>query len=244
MSHPSSSPAPDEPLSWLAFRYVANELTDAEAAQFELRLENDQAAREAVAAAVELTQTMAWVEREETPAPLSTVAGTEHGRRYLAAFGWLLAGSLACLVGLTIVNHFRGARVGEHEGMRQLALAWSETRRDAEFADGGVFLDADAAPSAALSNDQGLTDRASSDPTAIGSRTGDELQGDAAEDGADGDQDEAMADSSSDPMASISRATPSWMMAAVAEGDASGASSKTRDEAKTRGEERPATQER
>ncbi|HVX61865.1 MAG TPA: hypothetical protein VHC19_14715 [Pirellulales bacterium] len=41
-------------LFWLAFRYVEGELAPEDAAQFELRLENEQAAREAVAEAAKL----------------------------------------------------------------------------------------------------------------------------------------------------------------------------------------------
>lgn len=45
---------PDNDLNWLAFRYVAGELDDAESAAFEQRLDADQRAREAVASAVGL----------------------------------------------------------------------------------------------------------------------------------------------------------------------------------------------
>jgi len=46
-------------LNWLAFRYVAGELDDAETQAFEARLETDQPAREAVAQSVALTQSVA-----------------------------------------------------------------------------------------------------------------------------------------------------------------------------------------
>ena len=44
-----------EDLDWLAFRYVAAELSPAESRQFEGRLEHDQQAREAVGRIVEVT---------------------------------------------------------------------------------------------------------------------------------------------------------------------------------------------
>ena len=54
-STPSSDALEADP-GFVAFRYVAGELTDAEAAAFEERLAADQAAREAVARAVEIAQ--------------------------------------------------------------------------------------------------------------------------------------------------------------------------------------------
>jgi anti-sigma factor RsiW len=44
----------DDDLGWLAYRYVTDELTEGEREAFELRLADDQAAREAIASAVEL----------------------------------------------------------------------------------------------------------------------------------------------------------------------------------------------
>lgn len=60
-------------LDWLAFRYVAGEMTDAETLAWEERLATDQTAREAVAAAVELYQAVsqlphdAWSESQSQP---------------------------------------------------------------------------------------------------------------------------------------------------------------------------------
>jgi hypothetical protein len=53
-----------EELNWLAFRYVAGELTGAELRVFESQLEDDQLAREAVAKAYELTCCIATAESE------------------------------------------------------------------------------------------------------------------------------------------------------------------------------------
>lgn len=50
-------------LDWLAFCYIAGELTADEALAFEGRLADDQAAREAVARAVELSEAIARAER-------------------------------------------------------------------------------------------------------------------------------------------------------------------------------------
>jgi ferric-dicitrate binding protein FerR (iron transport regulator) len=46
-------------LEWTAFCYASGDLSPAEAEQFEMRLEGDQEAREALARAVELTQVVA-----------------------------------------------------------------------------------------------------------------------------------------------------------------------------------------
>ena len=55
-----------EDLNWLAFRYVAGELTAAELQAFESQLEDDQSAREAVARACELTCCIAAAEHGTT----------------------------------------------------------------------------------------------------------------------------------------------------------------------------------
>lgn len=60
---------PQSDRDWEAFRYIAGEMSAAESEAFEARLETDQALREAVAAAVELTQAVAilGVESLQTP---------------------------------------------------------------------------------------------------------------------------------------------------------------------------------
>ena len=54
--YPEENKNESNDLEWLAFCYAANELSDLEAAEFELRLESDQAARDAVVNAVEQGQ--------------------------------------------------------------------------------------------------------------------------------------------------------------------------------------------
>ncbi len=53
-------------LQWTAFRYIAGELSHADAEAFEARLADDQAAREAVAASVQMTQAVASISDEIT----------------------------------------------------------------------------------------------------------------------------------------------------------------------------------
>jgi anti-sigma factor RsiW len=63
----------DEPLDWLAFRYVAGELSSDETAAFEQRLADDQAACDAVVRAMQLCEAIALAERSastrERPLP-------------------------------------------------------------------------------------------------------------------------------------------------------------------------------
>jgi len=79
----------DEPLSWLAFRYVSDEMSDAEVVEFESRLNPDSpafelAACEAVARAVQLNDVVAAAsEPVSSPAPQTTFEET--GRRDVAA---------------------------------------------------------------------------------------------------------------------------------------------------------------
>lgn len=63
-----TNPDPNH-VDWLAFRYVAGEMNDEESARWELRLADDQTAREAVAAAVEMLQAMSQLPRDAWPSP-------------------------------------------------------------------------------------------------------------------------------------------------------------------------------
>jgi hypothetical protein len=58
----------NEDLGWLAFRYISNEMTQAEIEAFEQKLTEDQSAREAVAQAVTWTQAVALNRSEALPA--------------------------------------------------------------------------------------------------------------------------------------------------------------------------------
>jgi ferric-dicitrate binding protein FerR (iron transport regulator) len=59
----------NDDLDWLAFRYISNEMTQAEADRFEQRLGEDQLAREAVARAVAWTEAVASVPHKGSPTP-------------------------------------------------------------------------------------------------------------------------------------------------------------------------------
>jgi hypothetical protein len=78
------SPAPD--LDWLAFCYVNEELSAEQQESFEALLDGDQAAREALANAVVLSQAMSVV-----PAPVQRRAS------WVQRAGWVALGAAACL---------------------------------------------------------------------------------------------------------------------------------------------------
>ena len=141
-------------LNWLAFRYVAGEMSADECAEFETRLADDQAAREAVASAVELTQTMACAANDscDIAAPEIVVrkrGRAVRGRRLL----WVGLGAAACL---TLVVLLRGVfdvrdiadsnsnptRRARDSQPQQLALVWSQTRQ-VEESDVAADQDAD-----------------------------------------------------------------------------------------------------
>lgn len=119
-------------LAWLAFRYVAGELTADEADGFERRLGQDQEAREAVAATVHLAGIVVAV-RSATPA----VFPMRRRSRLKVAFA-LAASAAACLA---VVFLGRGpgesapqtaeAKV-EAGAAGAVALAWSGLRQESD----------------------------------------------------------------------------------------------------------------
>jgi hypothetical protein len=135
-------------LNWLSFRYAAGELDAAEAESFEQRLADDQAAREALARAVELTQVVAAAERgvavfcaakhgldgNASVTPLSRTR-TAWGRRV----SWMAVGGLASLLLAVLWSGlvgptWRNARQSIAAASRsELAMAWNQTRD--EFAE-------------------------------------------------------------------------------------------------------------
>lgn len=114
-------------LDWLAFRYIANEMSDDERDAFESRLADEQAAREAVAAAVELSQTVLLVEEMPQPSVVSP-------RPWRIAAAWMSLGACVCLTviigGQYLAANFSGNRTepAAVEGPAELASLWSQTR--------------------------------------------------------------------------------------------------------------------
>jgi len=115
-----SSESPDS-LDWLAFRYIAGEMTVAESTVFEERLGSDQAAREAVAAAVELVGALAACDpADQVEVEIGTRSGDPVGLagpsstvrpswRVMAS--WAVGGAIACLALAAVVDHWSGQRL-------------------------------------------------------------------------------------------------------------------------------------
>jgi hypothetical protein len=98
-------------LEWLAFQYIAGELSVEEAESFERRLEADQSAREVLARTVQISQAIAAL-------PPQTVAVDKHPVRRRSLASWVVpiaaAASLAFALGLSLAH--RGADVAQLPG--------------------------------------------------------------------------------------------------------------------------------
>ena len=122
-------------LDWLAFRYVADELSSAERDEFELRLATDQSAREAVAAAVEL---LANVHRAEVTVIAETAAVSnpvvhQAGRPVLRTSGrrggaWVVATAVALVAAVLLAPQaWFGSSSEEQRDRQELATLWTES---------------------------------------------------------------------------------------------------------------------
>jgi anti-sigma factor RsiW len=121
-------------LAWLALRYVSGEMARDEAEAFESRLDQDQAAREAVAQVVEIAGAVAAL-------PPARAAGTLPFRRRAAVRTFLAAATLAaaaCLAWLAI--DLRGPvplppqprRTTANTPAATVALTWSSLHQERE----------------------------------------------------------------------------------------------------------------
>lgn len=128
-----------EELSWLAFRYVAGELTAAETEQFEEQLATDQAAREAVAHSVELYHAVAAAEAgvAAEPVTIAARARTTWSQRLV----WISTGAAAAAV--LVVAGWNASGLWSSAPAKpsvspDLAKAWTAVRADVALADGPV----------------------------------------------------------------------------------------------------------
>jgi anti-sigma factor RsiW len=117
-------------LDWLAFQYALDELSPRDRAAFEVRLEDDQNAREAVARAVELSLATCAAYRED-----AVVLAARERMLGKSSRGWWSVGVAACaLFALIAVSQLtrnageRLARTTPKSNGDQLAIAWSQTR--------------------------------------------------------------------------------------------------------------------
>src|SRR5207253_583735 len=82
-------------LDWQAFCYLSGEVNAAEAEQFESRLADEQAAREALARAVELTQAVAAAESQTD---VAFVPVRRSAADWSARVSWMAVGGLAAVL--------------------------------------------------------------------------------------------------------------------------------------------------
>jgi hypothetical protein len=110
---------PDADLPWTAYLYVTGELPAIEEAAFELRLAEDQVAREAVAEAVELAGALAAVEPRDW---------TRHRERPIRR---VLAWSALAAAASLVVASLWGLRAipSVPPDTTEVAIAWSGLRR-------------------------------------------------------------------------------------------------------------------
>jgi anti-sigma factor RsiW len=131
-------------LDWSAFCYAAGELSPAEAEQFESRLADEQSAREALARAVELTQTVAAAESQadKFQDDRLVVPARRAVAEWSTRLSWMAMGGLAsvaiALVWAGVVGH---SSSGPSEKQLALANAWTQTRAEiAQAKEDGLWL--------------------------------------------------------------------------------------------------------
>ena len=102
-------------LDWSAFLYIAGEMTDAQVIAFEQRLGDDQAAREAVATAVEMAQTIDAATAQTSAAPkpqrkLVARRSTHWSSRRKLVYG-VMAASVAAVAIFAMVSESTNRRL-------------------------------------------------------------------------------------------------------------------------------------
>ena len=133
-----------EELDWLAFQYVADELDGVERAAFELRLEEDTAACEAVVSAMKLAQavdhsfgtelrkdgtTPEAVDREIRPASQSPATANHSSFSRTAALS-IAATVAAAIFGWWLINQPAANSIDNHG---TVAIAWADSGEDTNW---------------------------------------------------------------------------------------------------------------
>jgi hypothetical protein len=115
---------------WLAFRYVAGEMTPDEVAEFEGLLGENQPAREAVAAAVQLSQTVELAATKVQPDSKPLVVTSPSGRSALSWRQRIVWASIGAAASLFIAWGLQSWRDAGHPALRSqddlagLAVQW------------------------------------------------------------------------------------------------------------------------
>lgn len=182
---PLSDHRPDEELDWLAFCFVTGELSEGDAAAFEQRLSVDQAAREAVAQAVELCQAAAVVCSREVEQP-SPACVAKRAASWSLPLAWMSIGASAALVLVTAwiqADNIQAWFRSPPSSRQDLAEVWSRTREGVRDIVQAEVVESQPLPETQDSGDLSLpswitaavsNQLAEGDPDADGSTTHDE----------------------------------------------------------------------
>lgn len=112
-------------LHWQAFRYLAEEMSAEERSAFEMSLEQNLAACEALAQTVELTSALKLVEQfspaDLQPAPRVALA-------WNSRWAWVSAGLLAAVLVISAVQFYPASPESSPTTDPQLAAVWSNTQ--------------------------------------------------------------------------------------------------------------------
>jgi hypothetical protein len=108
---------------WLAFRYIAGELTGDELTSFEAELESSQIAREAVARVVDLSQAIAIAESHQVEL-VEAASRTASRKSWIYGIGWIGAGAAAASIAGAVWWNMEGPKAGKSE----LAEIWNYVR--------------------------------------------------------------------------------------------------------------------
>lgn len=139
-----------EERDWIAFQYVAGELSAEEASEFESRLAYDSSVCEAVVRAVELVEVTALAESQAARCTHSQNTGLQLAATASEVWGWRTAwmacGAAACLA-LVLLRPVTPLRIASSEDWSspgapsfasispELAKKWAETRDRRDFTD-------------------------------------------------------------------------------------------------------------
>ena len=131
-------------LDWLAFRYISNEMTPPEAESFEWLLADDQAAGEAVARAVDLSQAVAAVPQQVLPL-------RSHSRR-ARPIRWIAAAAAVLVGSIFIFQSFHNS-----SELKALAKVWAKRLGQEAFDLNDPALLADSEDPMSLDDENDLT---------------------------------------------------------------------------------------
>ena len=143
----SNSPQPDKPsdgefsndLDWMAFCYIADELSGEELAQFEARLASDQAARDAVEQAMRISTAVYECKLPTTEPAVQTVSATAPSAVSSRSVSqWIVALAAALLIGVGLtawIANSNPSKSGEVAMTQdeELAIAWADTIQEVEL---------------------------------------------------------------------------------------------------------------